>query len=407
MLKWSVLSVRVAMLGVLGLAGSFAMAQQVETEKDPASQLYVRTVPSGAKIFIDGQPKGPSDRLIELPKGTGRVDLEIHLDGYKAEREGVAIAEGKITRVVVRLKKGESLTVGTDPNPSDDPYQMKQEPKVFSGRMRIQGDTMTFSPADVEETRQLLRRLAEDVRREPYGRYSRETESQGGARQPRTVRLVIGSDQMTFEGKETTWEKLPELLEAVPERENTVLEIAFAPGNMNNEKREEAIAKAVALSTELNFKYVSFVGIKSFAGGKLFKAPKDGTRKFVRLVIGKDTMTFEGQEISWEDLPKLLEAVPDRENTVLEIALAPEDLSKETLDKAIRGVRLASQFGFEYLSHIGVHPLGSKGSAPQPRKPAEPTATKPTSAFEPPTAEPAAAGRGRGKLIMPPATGTR
>lgn len=40
-------------------------------------------------------------------------------------------------------------------------------------------------------------------------------------------------------------------------------------------------------------------------------------RYFVRLVIGDNSMTFEGQKITWEQLPEILSKIEDRQHTVL------------------------------------------------------------------------------------------
>lgn len=368
MSKRTVLSATVAVLAILWLGGPPAVAEHVEAEKNPATQLYIRTVPSGARIVIDGQPQGVSDRLIALPKDAGRVDLEIHMDGYEAERQDVAIAEGKITRVVVRLKKGESLTLSTEP------------PKAQSGDRREQ-------PALGRAT--VLPSI----------------------RAPRVVRLVIGRDEVTLAGKKTTWEELPKLLEAVPDREKSVLEIGVIPVGFTDKKEgerlEERMIKAVLLAKKLRFKEFLIADAETNADvlklqvaadqvearAKALRGQQTSLRKFVRLVIGKDTMTFEGQETSWENLPKLLEAVPDRPHTVLELARASDEIPEQTVYSLLpRGVMLAKKFGFEYLSDIGVQPPGSKGSAPQPRTPVAPPNTdlrlhavpKPPFAPEPP-----------------------
>lgn len=85
---------------------------------------------------------------------------------------------------------------------------------------------------------------------------------------------------------------------------------------------------------------------------------------FVRLVVdADDSMTFEGQSTNWEQLPKLLEAVPDRAKTVLEVGIASEEVTVRKLNELkTRAAILANEHGFSYSSDIGVHPLGSKGS---------------------------------------------
>ena len=100
-------------------------------------------------------------------------------------------------------------------------------------------------------------------------------------------------------------------------------------------------------------------------------------RYFVRLVVGKDKMTFQGQEVTWEELPPLLEKVPDRHYTVFQIAsnsgkdfiYDPDNdtssLSAEFEELTQRAMELCISFGFEYLSIVGVHPLGTKGGPPK------------------------------------------
>ncbi|MHC4618321.1 MAG: M56 family metallopeptidase [Planctomycetota bacterium] len=90
-------------------------------------------------------------------------------------------------------------------------------------------------------------------------------------------------------------------------------------------------------------------------------SPPARRRRFVRLVVGPDRMTFEGQQVTWEDLPKLLAKVPQRSNTVFTVAVASNDRTLAQKNEATgRAGALAREFGFEHLSYIGVHPLGSK-----------------------------------------------
>ena len=85
-------------------------------------------------------------------------------------------------------------------------------------------------------------------------------------------------------------------------------------------------------------------------------------RNFVLLVVGQDRMTFEGQDTTWEELPKLLNKVPTRMYTVLCLASASDsEVSPKQKEDARRHAHwLVQDLGFEYLSVVGVHPLGSK-----------------------------------------------
>ena len=100
---------------------------------------------------------------------------------------------------------------------------------------------------------------------------------------------------------------------------------------------------------------------------KTFATPEpDRKRHFVRLVIGKSRMTFEGQEVTWGELPDLLEKVPNRNHTVLELAAASNDIESSPDFELAKNkvISLSGRFDFEYPSIIGIHALGSKGTKP-------------------------------------------
>jgi len=101
------------------------------------------------------------------------------------------------------------------------------------------------------------------------------------------VRLVVGQDRMTFEGKETGWATLAEALRTVPIRGDTVLEVAVDSDDFTLRKVSEVQTKAGALSKQLGFKNLSYVGIRplgSKGGGAV--APRDGERVLGTNAIG-------------------------------------------------------------------------------------------------------------------------
>ena len=90
------------------------------------------------------------------------------------------------------------------------------------------------------------------------------------------------------------------------------------------------------------------------------------TRHFVLVVASPDGLTLDGAKTTWDDLPALLEKVPDRANTVLEAAVASADVSIQFKNEAMgKLTALARQLGFEYFSETGIKSLGSKGDASQ------------------------------------------
>lgn len=88
------------------------------------------------------------------------------------------------------------------------------------------------------------------------------------------------------------------------------------------------------------------------------KAEKTSGQDSVRLVVGRDKMAFQGKEIEWEELPSLLEKVPNRSDTVFEIAITSKKIAYERYDNAKkRADKLVERFGFKELKYVGVHPL--------------------------------------------------
>jgi hypothetical protein len=99
---------------------------------------------------------------------------------------------------------------------------------------------------------------------------------------------------------------------------------------------------------------------------------KDSAKvRYVRIVVGANKkMTFEGAETNWDGIEALLAKVPNRESTVLEVAIATDDVTVREMNDAIGA---ASHYGrtlrFKYTSYIGVHPIGSRGTGEEQPKP--------------------------------------
>ncbi|MBP7744810.1 MAG: carboxypeptidase regulatory-like domain-containing protein [Phycisphaerae bacterium] len=86
-------------------------------------------------------------------------------------------------------------------------------------------------------------------------------------------------------------------------------------------------------------------------------------------MIGCDKLTFEGQETTWEALPGLVQSVPDRTSTVLELAFSPE-LAVSNSDRArtlrqeaqTQAAALVQEQELAGLNEIGTRKLGSRGT---------------------------------------------
>jgi hypothetical protein len=206
-----------------------------------------------------------------------------------------------------------------------------------------------------------------------------EEAGEAASRMRHFVRLVAGQAGLTLQGQPTTWEKLPELLVKVPEREHTVFELALESTDGTLAQRQRFQSQAAAIVQVFGFEYLSLVGVHPLGSvgsasqtirqdQKIEKTDSAALasgrpRHFVRLVSDGENLTFEGQPTTLEKLPELLKQIPHRPQTVLELAVTSEDLPPEKSMKLKRqAIQLVLQFGLEYLSDVGVHPLGSKGT---------------------------------------------
>ena len=64
--------------------------------------LYVRTVPPGAKVLLNGKELGTSNGLFPVEPGTGTILVE--LEGREPGERQVIIRANGITRVELKLK---------------------------------------------------------------------------------------------------------------------------------------------------------------------------------------------------------------------------------------------------------------------------------------------------------------
>ena len=88
----------IAFMAILALAAAPA---QLDTSATPTTRLFVRTVPHGATVTVDGEPIGKSDGLFVLPGGH---KITVELDGSAAPRKPVksrfpAASEGSGSRL--------------------------------------------------------------------------------------------------------------------------------------------------------------------------------------------------------------------------------------------------------------------------------------------------------------------
>jgi hypothetical protein len=96
---------------------------------------------------------------------------------------------------------------------------------------------------------------------------------------------------------------------------------------------------------------------------------KNGVR-FVRVVVGDNSVMFEGKPTTLDLLPQLLESLADRGDTVLQLAYASNDVKMgwyAQVESQILNDTERSKLGFKYFSEVGLQPIGAQGlRAPDP-----------------------------------------
>ncbi len=100
----------------------------------------------------------------------------------------------------------------------------------------------------------------------------------------------------------------------------------------------------------------------------------------VLLVYGEEMLTFQGKETTWEELPALLKALPERANTVLQVSPATENSAMadevRTLRTMVRATDLQRECGLAGVKRAGKLPFGSTYVNPPPRRVAADGATE-------------------------------
>ena len=89
----------------------------------------------------------------------------------------------------------------------------------------------------------------------------------------------------------------------------------------------------------------------------------------VRLVVGKDSLAYEGRPTTWEELTDLLKKIPQaqRGNTTLELAVESADvIYGRVLAAQFNASRLVKEHGLANLSLVGIHSINSKGGDAPP-----------------------------------------
>jgi hypothetical protein len=162
MLKPANLFLALALLGCLGQALA-SSADEPKTGQRRDTLLYVRTVPSGAKVLLDGKELGKSDDAFSVDPGVGRIVVE--LDGYKSDSKDVTIRADGVTRVELVLKPQD------EPPPPAASATAAEKPSTAEGAPSetsvVEG--VGWGPIRVGATREKLAKVFGPLERTPGG----------------------------------------------------------------------------------------------------------------------------------------------------------------------------------------------------------------------------------------------
>jgi Flp pilus assembly protein TadD len=146
-----------AFLWSLGQAAvSQAADESPRTGEKRDTLLYVRTVPPGAKVLLDGKELGTSDDAFCVEPGVGTIVVE--LEGHKPNAKQVTIRANEVTRVELVLKPQRNAGAGrpsvpgaktgpTSASGAGDATQLSQEGWRLWQQRRLDEAAAKFSQA--------------------------------------------------------------------------------------------------------------------------------------------------------------------------------------------------------------------------------------------------------------------
>ncbi len=314
-----------------------AAAPPVETSSTAETMLYVRTTPAGAEILLDGKSLGTAPGLFKVPPGVRRIVVE--LDRHEPDGGEVTIKAGHIRRLEFKLKRRPGRAAEGATDSVADVLNRWQAALTELDFKKLEA---LFLPPDDTPAGKARRKDLEDTKE-----YFLQLKAAGV-----TTKLWCVGFQHRHDGKD----RIVSL--------TMVSRITSPAGEV--EKGERAYQLRITPTPD-GWKIAEMKLLDQPKVTPAAPAPRaERPRYFVRIVVGRDALSFEGEETTWALLPALLEKVPNRQSTALELAVASDDMTlKEKNDATGRASALARRFGFEHLSYIGVQPLGSKGSPAQ------------------------------------------
>lgn len=186
---------------------------------------------------------------------------------------------------------------------------------------------------------------------------------------PDAVRVVFGEDSaITFDGQTIKMEELAGRLDRIPNPANVTVEIATSPEPLTDQQYQEMCQSVLTAAREAGFQRVVDIGIAgtmSWGWQDFYTYPKRPGH-FVRLLLcDGNQLNFQGVTCTLQQLPRLLQKVPGRAETLMEIGVRDDGVRLKEIVGATKSVfSAARQHGFQNVSYIGTALLGSTAAEP-------------------------------------------
>jgi hypothetical protein len=104
---------------------------QAEAADDPPTELYVRTTPEGAKVFLDGKQVGVAPGLFKVEPGSAKIVVK--LEGLDSIEREVEIKASHVTRVELEFKKQPASTASSKTDSAPDAQNILKNPGFEAG----------------------------------------------------------------------------------------------------------------------------------------------------------------------------------------------------------------------------------------------------------------------------------
>ena len=132
--RTSVLLALALLWGLCQAAVCMAADPEVKTSQKKDTLLYIRTDPSGAKVYLDGKELGKSNDIFAVDPGVGTIVIE--LPGHETNKKQVTIQANKVNRIELVLKPQAGAENGQTEQAESSPKKIVAENSYVAEQLK-------------------------------------------------------------------------------------------------------------------------------------------------------------------------------------------------------------------------------------------------------------------------------